>query len=250
MFGKGFSLLVCALLVTLLGGCSVTLLSPEATPDQELLYQVSTLSALGEGEFDGHVSMTALLEHGDFGLGTFNALDGEMVVLDGTIYQVRADGVATVADAQTATPFAAVTFFEADQTITLGDALDCTAIQAEIDSQLPALDTPYAVRIRGEFTSLTVRVPHSQSEPYPTLTEALTDQVLFESQNISGTLVGFRLPEYMAGVNSAGYHFHFIADDKQHGGHVLACEGDDLMVEIDSIDRVYLDITPHQQEAQ
>jgi acetolactate decarboxylase len=30
-----------------------------------------------------------LLRHGDFGLGTFNRLDGEMLVNDGVCYQLR-----------------------------------------------------------------------------------------------------------------------------------------------------------------
>jgi acetolactate decarboxylase len=55
------------------------------------LFQVSTSGALVQGVYGRAVSSTLLLNYGDFGLGTFHNLDAEMVILDGTIYQVRSD---------------------------------------------------------------------------------------------------------------------------------------------------------------
>lgn len=46
-------------------------------------------------------------------------------------------------------------------------------------------------------------------------------------------MVGFRMPEYMEGLNVPGYHFHFITDDRKAGGHVLDCLIEEAMVEID-----------------
>ena len=63
------------------------------------VYQTSTMGALLDGVYDGDVTIAELLRHGDFGLGTFNHLDGEMLVLDGVCYQLRGDGSAAVADA-------------------------------------------------------------------------------------------------------------------------------------------------------
>ena len=242
MIGKRliiFSQLICCMLVA---ACTITPL-PQTLPDQDLLYQTSTLSALNVGDFDGDVTMAALLDRGNFGLGTFNALDGEMIVLDGQVYQVRADGLPTLADAAVKTPFAAITMFGTDQTLAVNEAVDCPQLQAMIDSQLPTLDAPYAIKVSGEFTTLQVRAPHTQTEPYPTLADALADQVVFDLENIRGTLVGFRLPPYMADANAAGYHFHFISDDEQHGGHVLACSAESLTVEIDTTDRIFIDVT-------
>src|SRR5438132_1663193 len=51
------------------------------------MYQISTSTALVEGVYSGSILSSALLEHGDFGVGTFEGLDGEMVILDGEIYQ-------------------------------------------------------------------------------------------------------------------------------------------------------------------
>jgi neutral amino acid transport system substrate-binding protein len=244
MLGKRLIHLSKIVLIALVAACTPPPTASSSTPDQDLLYQTSTLSALSAGDFEGDLGMVGLRVYGDFGLGTFNALDGEMVMLDGVIYQIRDDGVATVASDSTQTPFAAVTFFSADKSIVVDEAGDCPQLQTQIDSQLPGLDKPYAVKVNGEFTSLKVRTPHKQSAPYPTLTDALADQAVFDSQKISGTMVGFRLPDYMANSNSAGYHFHFISGDKQHGGHVLACQAGRLMVQIDTIERIHIDLTP------
>ncbi len=215
---------------------------PDADPpDQETLFQISTLNALQAGEYDGLMTVGELKQAGDFGLGTFAALDGEMIVLDGEVYQARDDGVAYVAADDVQTPFAAVTFFDTDQTFTVSETLECATLQAHLDGLLPNANTPYAIKASGTFASLTVRAPHSQSEPYRPLSEALADQVVFESQNTPGVMVGFRLPAYLDGVNVAGYHFHFISEDRQTGGHVLDCQSGELTVEIDAIEQLQLD---------
>lgn len=226
----------------LLGCVAATLLACAPIPDTETLFQTSTMSALQAGTFDGDLPITALKRHGDFGLGTFNALEGEMVMLDGEIYQITADGTAQIANEELLTPFAAVTFFAADQTASLTEPLACSDLQAQLDSLLPDLNTPYAIKLTGEWTSLTLRAPLPEEPPYPTLTEALADQVIFEFAETTGTMAGFRLPDYVAGINSPGYHFHYLSADQQSGGHVLDCQAGALTVEIDQIDTVQLDL--------
>ena len=84
--------------------------------DHDTLYQVSTIDALMQGVFDGVQPVGELKRHGDFGIGTFDALDGEMIVLDGVVYQAKADGrIYPVKDSAT-TPFATVTHFTKDRT--------------------------------------------------------------------------------------------------------------------------------------
>ena len=52
-----------------------------------VIYQTSLMSALISGVYEGQITMAELLKHGDFGLGTFNNLDGELVALNSKIYQ-------------------------------------------------------------------------------------------------------------------------------------------------------------------
>ena len=53
--------------------------------------------------------------------------------------------------------------------------------------------------------------------------EVTKNQSVFEYKNLSGTLIGFRFPGYANGINVTGYHFHFISDDRNFGGHLLDC---------------------------
>lgn len=233
------------LFIFLLSGCSqeqpaITESQPDAGVDT--LFQTSTLSALNLGVYDGDLTIGELKEHGDFGLGTFDALNGEMVVLDGQVYQVTADGQASVAGDEARTPFAAVTPFEADQTLTFDQELDCADFRSQLDEALGSLNEPYAIKVQGTFPYMKVRAPHEQSKPYPNLTDALADQVVFESQDASGTMVGFRLPDYLGGVNATGYHFHFLTEDLVAGGHVLDCRVGEVQVGIDLISEVLVDI--------
>jgi len=199
------------------------------------------LSALQAGIYDGEMTIGDLKRHGDFGLGTFNALDGALVVVEGQVYQIKDDGLAHPAGDSLQTPFAAVTFFEPDQRFTLNESLDCSQLQERLDDLLPTVNAPYAIKVSGTFASLKVRAPHRESQPYPVLAEALADQAVFESENAKGDMVGFRLPDYMSGLNAAGYHFHFISQDRQAGGHVLDCQTDDLTIAIDAINQFRLD---------
>ncbi|MEZ4705577.1 MAG: acetolactate decarboxylase [Caldilineaceae bacterium] len=231
------------LFVTLLAGCTYAL--PTASSNADTLFQTSTLSALQAGAYDGELTIGQLKQHGDFGLGTFSALDGEMVMVDGALYRVDDRGVVHIVDDAATTPFAAVTFFEPDENEPLPAAFTCSQLQDYLDTHLPLQNVPYALRIAGEFSTLTVRSVPAQQKPYPALADALANQVVFAQQNISGALIGFRLPAYLAGANVAGYHFHFISDDRQVGGHVLDCATESVTVSADDITSIQIGLLPH-----
>jgi acetolactate decarboxylase len=201
--------------------------------DADTLYQVSTISALLKGDYDGSVSFGELKTHGDFGLGTFQSLDGEMIAFDGRFYQVTADGkVQAVSDEKT-TPFAAVTWFEPDLVLHLeamknggsSNPADATIsldeLRVYLDSQIPSANLFYAVRIDADFSYVKTRSVPSQKKPYPPLAEVAATQPTFEFHSVRGTIVGLRCPDYVQGVNVPGWHFHFITADRTGGGHLL-----------------------------
>ena len=185
------------------------------------VYQTSTMGALLDGVYEGDVTTRELLRHGDFGLGTFNRLDGEMLVLDGVCYQLRGDGSAKIAGPDEMTPFAAVTWFHADHTIDLPATCDRAALKALIDDSLESTNLMVAVRITGDFSMIRTRTVTEQHQPYRPFTEATRDQQELMFVDVTGTLAGFRMPEFEQGISVAGYHSHFIDQDHQHGGHAL-----------------------------
>ncbi|MDT5169996.1 MAG: acetolactate decarboxylase [Mycobacterium sp.] len=185
------------------------------------IFQTSTMGALLDGVYEGNVSIRELLRHGDFGLGTFNSLDGEMLVLDGVCYQLRSDGSATVADLGELTPFAAVTSFHPDHTIAVSEPLDRAALRTLIDESVDSTNLMVAVRVAGDFSILRTRTVTKQQRPYRPFTEATQDQQEVTFADVTGTLAGFRMPGYEQGISVAGYHSHFIDKDRHHGGHAL-----------------------------
>lgn len=224
----GYLLIFVLLLVTM----AAVATSAPAT-DKDVLYQISTLGALQEGVYDGVATMKDLKKHGDFGIGTFEGLDGEMTELNGEFYQIRADGKVYRVDNAVKTPFAVVTYFEADKKVALDQPMDFKHLQDYFQSLLPTQNIPYAVKITGTFQYIKTRSVPKQSKPYPRLIEVTKNQPTFEMKDVKGTILGYWLPQYLAGVNMAGYHFHFLTDDKKAGGHLLECQMTGGSLELD-----------------
>lgn len=202
-------------------------------PDEvkHTLYQVSTATALVEGIYEGAVRVGDLRKHGDLGLGTFEDLDGEMVVVEGRFYQVRADGsVHEVAD-DVLSPFAAVTAFAPEATVTVGQCPDLAHLTAEFDALRNSDNLFFGLRVDGTFDHISARAMRRTKEGIP-LVQAAAIQPEFEFPNIKGTLVGFWTPEYARTLNVPGYHLHFISDDRRHGGHLLKCRATNLRLQI------------------
>lgn len=191
------------------------------TGHDDEVYQFSTISALLEGVYDGDVTIADILRHGDFGLGTFNHLDGEMVIVDGNCYRLRSDGSATRAPLTDRTPFAAVTEFHTDFEIAIQNRTDGTAVTAAIDRRIESPNLIYAIKISGRFAELHARTVMEQKPPYPPLTEATDGQAETRFTDATGVIVGFRTPDYQQGISVAGYHLHFLNNDRTAGGHVL-----------------------------
>jgi acetolactate decarboxylase len=195
------------------------------------LYQVSTATALVEGIYQGAVQVAALREHGNLGLGTFESLDGEMVVVDRHFFQVRSDGSVREVQDNVLSPFAAVTAFSPDQSITLENCPDLSYLTSQFDALRQSDNFFYALRVDGTFDYIHTRAMHRTKEGVP-LVHAAAVQPEFEFNNISGTLVGFWTPEYAKSLNVPGYHLHFISGDRTRGGHLLQCRGRNLRLQI------------------
>lgn len=216
------------LLAVMAAGCM-----PGIRTDRDTLFQESTIGALMQGVYDGGLTVGELRSYGDFGIGTFDALDGEMLVLDGVVYQAVLDGTMQAVPDSATTPFAAVTFFDADQVVVLNRQMDLDQLQSYIDGLLDSENYFYAVRIDGKFGFVKTRSVPAQNQPYPPLSEAVKNQQVTEFRDVEGTVVGFRSPPYVEGVNVPGYHFHFVDRDRKKGGHVLGLLTSDVTVSID-----------------
>ncbi|MGF6552261.1 acetolactate decarboxylase [Paraburkholderia youngii] len=219
-----------------------------AQPESEI-YQTSLMSALIDGVYDGSVTIAELLEHGDFGLGTFNDLDGELVAFDSEVHQLREDGSARVAGMGQRTPFAVMTHFRPTICGQLSTTLDKVDVQALIDRMIGSPNLFCAFRIDGHFERVETRTVPRQTKPYRPMLQAIENQPIFTFKSTSGTLVGFRCPPYVQGINVAGFHVHYITDDRKGGGHVLDYRLLEGKLELAKISTLRIDL-PHTESFQ
>ncbi len=198
---------------------NVSVSTVQAAPDT--LYQVSTLQTLSQGQFDSSISFKNLRKQGDFGVGALGNLDGEFIMLDGKGWQARFDGKIVRVPDSAGLPFAVVTHFRPSLKKRINSPLEYQGLVQQLNELLPTRNAPVAIKVHGRFSVLKARSVAGQQRPYSTLAEAVKKQVEWEWEEIDGTMVGFRFPQFLSGVNLADYHFHFISDDKTRGGHVL-----------------------------
>jgi len=199
--------------------------------EHRTLFQVSTTTALVEGVYQGAVRVGTLRERGDLGLGTFENLDGEMAIVDGKCFQIRGDGSVHEVGDKVLSPFAVVTSFTADETVTLADCADLATLEAASDRLRHSDNLFYALRADGIFDHIKTRAMCKTTEGTP-LAQAASVQPEFEFARIAGTLVGFWTPAYAKSLNVPGYHLHFLSADRRHGGHLLACSGQNLELQV------------------
>lgn len=227
--------------------CLVLLSSAVCFASDEVVTQVSTIDALMAGVYDGATTLTELRRNGDIGVGTFQGLDGELVLLDGVFYQVTADGTAKKPDLSARTPFAAVTFFTADRNLKLKEGTNFKEFADSTEKWLPSRNIFYAVKLKGSFRSVKTRSVPPQKKPYRPLAEIVKTQPVFELKDTAGTVVGFWCPPFVKGINVPGYHLHYITSDGKAGGHVLDFVAADVTAEFDDTRELFM-ILPNDNE--
>lgn len=206
-----------------------------ADPYSDFIYQYSIIDALLAGVYDGELSLGELKERGDFGIGTFNRLDGELLMIDGVVYKLAYDGTIFAAPDSEGTPLAFVKSFKADNKIVMeGKDLTLEDVVKKLEQVLSG-NSLYAVKISGEFKTMNARSVKAADKPYPSLAEhvAAGGQYVFNFEDTAGVCVGFVMPPYVARTNVPGIHLHYLANDHKAGGHVFNFTADRLEIEID-----------------
>ena len=208
----------------------------ESKADRETIYQVSLLQGLTLGDYNGSVSVKELKQKGDTGIGTFEGVNGELIMVDGTVYRAKSDGSIETAPDDETIPFANVTFFDTDEKQDISGVSSIADLKKLLDEKVEKLGRNqfYMVRVDGTFKKMHARSELKQEKPYKPLAEALkTDQREFSWDNIEGTVVALYCPQYMKDLNAAGWHLHFVSKEKKYGGHVLELDVDKAELKID-----------------
>jgi acetolactate decarboxylase len=205
--------------------------------EHHTLYQVSTSAALVQGVYQGCITVGQIKTHGDFGLGTYDALDGEGLMLDGHVYQALGDGTVIEPADSASAPFWVSTEFEVDRS-SLADSVDSWEnLCKQIDLLRRSENIFTSIRIDGVFDEIHYRVA-CKSAPGTDLVTATSHQAEFTLKGVNGTLLGFWSPAYARTFNIPGYHLHFLSADRQRGGHVLGISAKNLKIQVMDADNL------------
>jgi acetolactate decarboxylase len=201
-------------------------------PAENKIYLCAPVNSLVEGIYEQNIPFSEIKNHGDFGIGTFNDLDGEMLMMDGEVYRISADGtVAHITDDDTRTPFACVTFFQPSSEETLTQEMNYHDFLKWMTELMPSPNIFYAFRISGEFAYVKTRSVPKQ-ENYRPLVEVAAEQPVFEFNDVKGVMVGFYTPPFMGSVSVPGVHLHFLTEGHTSGGHLLECRPRNIHFEL------------------
>lgn len=222
----------------------------ETSEDRDTLYQVSLLQGLLQGDYNGSISIGELKACGDTGIGTFDRLNGELIMVDGVVYRAAGDGTVEVPSDDETIPFSNVTFMDADEEVSINNVASFDDLMEILNGKVAELggNRFYMIRIDGVFNTVYARSEYAQDKPYEPLVVVLeTDQTFFDMENVSGTVVGLYCPAYMSELNNAGWHLHFISDDRTSGGHVLDLAIEEAVITWDYTDNFEM-ILPDNDE--
>ena len=210
------------------------------------MYQVSTLQALALGYTRAVIDVGELLLHGDTGLGTFEDVNGEMILMDGHCYRADQDGHITGVPPETGVPFAAVAGLTGEQQFALADMPDIEAVRTELTRKIEerfGLNSMHVVRIDGLFDMIDARSEAPYRSHHVSLKEMLgKTQKAFVFENIRGSLVGVYFPDYMDGINMPGWHLHFLSEDRSKGGHVFDVRLREGTAKVDKITNIEINL--------
>jgi acetolactate decarboxylase len=205
------------------------------------LFQYGIASAFIEGLYEGKLSIDELKQHGNFGIGAPDHVDGELTIVDGKAYQSNAKGQTMEAPGNLKTPFAFVTTFKADTSVLFSNVQSISEFFERIETVLPNRNAIYALRISGTFSKMKTRAfPPTQDKPGKPLAQMLDQQRFFEATETKGVMVGFYMPGYLSGINITGLHFHFLSQDRSAGGHVVGLAAQNLVMEITELKDFHL----------
>lgn len=204
------------------------------------IFQYSSKYGLLANDYTGNLTVGEIKKNGDFGLGTFNMVDGEMVISNGNVYQVLTSGEINDMSDETLSPFVVTKFFNADTSFSLPNNISLDSAKSLLLPLIENISTPFAIKITSNFITLKSRSVEKVADESVSLDEIVANQTEFDFSNVEGTLIGFWYPDYFDGVNFPGYHLHVLLNDLSGGGHLLNCTFENAVVEIDYASGVYI----------
>jgi acetolactate decarboxylase len=206
------------------------------------IFQYSSKYGLLSNDYIGDLSMEKIKKNGNFGLGTFNMVDGEMVIFNGNVYQVLTNGEINNISSDVLSPFVVTKFFMTDTSFSLPNNISLDSVKSFLKPIIEKTNAPLAIKITTKFSTLKSRSVDRVKDESVSLDEIVANQTEFNFTNVDGNVIGFWYPDYFDGVNFTGFHLHVLLNDFSGGGHILNCTFENALVEIDFASGVNIEL--------
>lgn len=207
-------------LLFLFDSCNSKIEEKVVTRIEKKAFQNAPFQLLVDGYFKGYNSVNELASKGDFGLGVYHDMNGELILIDGIFYRVDYGGKVEKAQTYLTVPYITMTYFKPDARFTVSKKMSSRDFLDYLNKSIDPKKI-YAIRIEGFFNSLKLCAPRTPKRIGATLEEVIKDRAVFNTNNPNGVAVGFYFPKHYKGVNIPGFHFHYISSDKKYGGHLM-----------------------------
>jgi acetolactate decarboxylase len=234
------SLVLFLIISLLLTSCREECISDQIDENSDAITQYGSKAGFLERSYVGTTTYEEIKKQGDFAIGTFNYVDGEMAAINNNFMRIPASGEVHPASDSLMAPFAVIKHFKVDNSLMINEEKSMNEIWSIVKEAFTDTSKPIAIKVTGSFASVKARSIHKETEPFQSLPEIVANQVIFNLEDVSGSMIGYWFPKYMDGVNFPGFHFHFLNDDLTKGGHLLDCIIKQGEIEIDYADKLVI----------
>lgn len=202
-------------------------------------YQYSTFNLMVESQYDGEKPIIELKPR-ECGIGTFHALEGELVINQGKFYHCT-EGKACLAKDDEKISWGVLHDFQSPHNYKV--EIDFDSIEEFLTHNTLFTQNDFiSISISGLFKTLKITSTPKQEKPYPTIEQVIAQSQSYYHTMIAGTAIGYFVPMALSTVQKMGLHLHFISEDESIGGHVLDFYTESSDLKIEKIKDILLEI--------
>lgn len=211
------------------------------------IYSFSSISALVKGDYYPNFNCKEILSKGNFGLGTFEGLNGELILIKNNVYQLVDNTNITLCEGDEKIPFACVCDFDYRNFDVKFSNINKKELEEKLLSLIDSKNFVQAFYGKAKFKKIFSRTVRKQEKPYKEMAEIINSQSELEIENIDAELVAFYTPSIFSKIGVEGFHWHYLSTDKKYGGHVFDMEIDEIELVINSFSN-FAYFSPNSQE--
>ena len=202
--------------------------------------QFNSFFTLINGDFGQGFAVQQVAATNNIGVGTFVHGDGELIIMDDEVYQIRNNNKVIKLnpnDTITKIPFASCAKFRPTDIIKItGPIQPWKNVLERLEQTVCGKNC--VIVLRAKFANVKLRSFNKVLPPYPKLEKWEENQTVTHYQNIAMDCAIFKSFKSFEGQLSLAWHGHCINKNQEVGGHILDAALTEGVAEIMYIDKI------------